>query len=184
MPVRFVEVPEPRGTPQDVAGAAGLECIRGRVEPQPEVVHLDWRERRVLVGVGEGLIVEDDRSRGDARAEAMARLRQRARLPLVAVPAGGLVGIFGSYLYWTVSPVRVEGVPLTGRLADFGIGGVRTWSLVLALAVLAYGALVLRARSRNATQGEALARLGIGLAVLPVIWALTLVMFLEFKSER
>jgi branched-chain amino acid transport system permease protein len=124
------------------------------------------------------------RSRGDARAEAMARLRQRARLPLVAVPAGGLVGILGSYLYWTVSPVRVEGVPLTGRLADFGIGGVRTWSLVLALAVVAYGALVLRARSRNATQGEALARLGIGLAVLPVIWALTLVMFLDVEVAR
>ena len=30
---------------------------------------------------------------------------------LIAVPAGGLVGLFGSYLYWTLSPVRVEGVP-------------------------------------------------------------------------
>ncbi|HEV2930651.1 MAG TPA: branched-chain amino acid ABC transporter permease [Propionibacteriaceae bacterium] len=124
------------------------------------------------------------RSRGEARAEAMARLRQRVRLPLVAVPAGGLVGILGSYLYWTLSPVRVEGVPLTGRLADFGIRGVRTWSLLLALAVLAYGALVLRARSRNATQGEALARLGIGLAVLPLVWALTLVMFLDVEVAR
>jgi branched-chain amino acid transport system permease protein len=124
------------------------------------------------------------RSRADARAEAMARLRQRVRLPLVAVPAGGLVGILGSYLYWTLSPVRVEGVPLTGRLADFGVGGVRTWSLLLALAVLVYGALVLRARSRNATQGEALARLGIGLAVLPVVWALTLVLFLDVEVGR
>jgi branched-chain amino acid transport system permease protein len=124
------------------------------------------------------------RSRADARAEAMARLRQRARLPLIAVPAGGLVGILGSYLYWTLSPVRVEGVPLTGRLADYGIGGVRTWSLLLALAVLVYGALVLRARSRNATQGEALARLGIGLAVLPLVWALTLVMFLDVEVAR
>ncbi|HEV3398786.1 MAG TPA: hypothetical protein VG693_05795, partial [Actinomycetes bacterium] len=87
------------------------------------------------------------RARGN-RAEALARMRDRARLPLIAVPAGGLVGLFGSYLYWTLSPVRVEGVPLTGRLADFGIGGVRTWSLLLALAAMAYGALVLRSRSR------------------------------------
>ena len=115
----------------------------------------------------------------------MARLRQRARLPLVAVPAGGLVGVLGSYLYWTVSPVRVEGVPLTGRLADFGIGGVRTWSLLLALAVMAYGALVLRARSRNATQGEALARLGIGLAVLPGdLGASPWCMFLDVEVAR
>jgi branched-chain amino acid transport system permease protein len=124
------------------------------------------------------------RRRADARAEAMARLRQRARLPLVAVPAGGVVGLVGSYLYWTLSPVRVEGVPLTGRLADFGIGGVRTWSLLLALAIVVYGALVLRSRSRNSTQGEALVRLGIGLAVLPLIWALTLVAFLDVSVSR
>jgi branched-chain amino acid transport system permease protein len=125
-----------------------------------------------------------DRRRGDARAEAMARLRQRVRLPLIAVPAGGVVGILGSYLYWTLSPVRVEGVPLTGRLADFGIGGVRTWSLLLALAVLVYGALVLRSRTRTSTQGEALVRLGIGLAVLPPVWALTLVLFLDVEVGR
>jgi branched-chain amino acid transport system permease protein len=125
-----------------------------------------------------------DRRRGDARAEAMARLRQRVRLPLIAVPAGGVVGILGSYLYWTLSPVRVEGVPLTGRLADFGIGGVRTWSLLLALAVLVYGALVLRSRTRTSTQGEALVRLGVGLAVLPPVWALTLVLFLDVEVGR
>jgi branched-chain amino acid transport system permease protein len=123
-------------------------------------------------------------TRADARAEAMARMRARARLPLAAVPVGGLVGIFGSYLYWTLSPLRVEGVPLTGRLADFGIGGVRTWSLLLALAALVYGAIVLRGRSRDSTQGQALARLGIGLAVLPGLWALALVLFLETEVGR
>jgi branched-chain amino acid transport system permease protein len=124
------------------------------------------------------------RRRGEARAEAMARMRQRARLPLVAVPAGGLVGIIGSYLYWTVSPVRVEGIPLTGRLADYGVGGVRTWSLVVAVAVVAYGALVLRSRPRTSTQGEALVRLGMGLTFLPLVWALTLVAFLDVKVDR
>ena len=124
------------------------------------------------------------RNRGASRAEAMARMRARVRLPLVAAPAGGLVGVLGSYLYWTLSPIRVEGVPITGRLADFGVGGVRTWSLLLALAALVYGALVLRSRSRSTTQGQALARLGIGLAVLPGLWALTLVLFLEAEVAR
>jgi branched-chain amino acid transport system permease protein len=124
------------------------------------------------------------RDRGQARADALAQLRARARLPLIAAPVGGLVGIFGSYLYWTVSPVRVEGVPLTGRLADYGLTGVRTWSLAVALAALVYGALVLRSRSRNATQGQALARLGIGLAVLPLLWVFTLVLFLDIEIGR
>jgi branched-chain amino acid transport system permease protein len=122
--------------------------------------------------------------RGQARADALAQLRARVRLPLIAAPVGGLVGIFGSYLYWTLSPVRVEGVPLTGRLADYGLAGVRTWSLVVALAALVYGALMLRRRSRNATQGQALARLGIGLAVLPLLWVFTLVLFLDIDIGR
>jgi branched-chain amino acid transport system permease protein len=124
------------------------------------------------------------RNRGQARADALAQLRAKARLPLIAAPVGGVVGIFGSYLYWTLSPVRVEGVPLTGRLADYGLAGVRTWSLAVALAVLVYGALVLRGRSRNATQGQALARLGIGLAVLPLLWVFTLVLFLDIEIGR
>jgi branched-chain amino acid transport system permease protein len=124
------------------------------------------------------------RSRRESRADAMARLRARVRLPLIAAPVGGLVGLLGSYLYWTLSPVRVEGVPLTGRLADFGVAGVRTWSLVVALAALAYGGLVLRDRSRNATQAQALARLGIGLAVLPLLWVFTLVLFLDIETGR
>ena len=75
-------------------------------------------------------------------------------------------------------------MPLTGRLADYGIGGVRTWSLLLALVATAYGALVLRDRARTAVQGQALARLGIGLAVLPGLWSASLVLFLEADVGR
>jgi branched-chain amino acid transport system permease protein len=115
---------------------------------------------------------------GEARAEALARFRARLRLPLVAAPVGGLVGVAGSYLYWTLTSVRVEGVPLSGRLVQFGFGGVRTWSLVVAVAAIVYAALVLRSPQRTSRQGEALIRLGIGLAALPVAWMLTLVLFL------
>jgi branched-chain amino acid transport system permease protein len=113
------------------------------------------------------------------RAEALARLRARLRLPLVAAPVGGLVGVAGSYLYWTLTSVRVEGVPLSGRLVDFGFTGVRTWSMAVAIAAIVYGALVLRARQRTSRQGEALVRLGIGLATVPLLWVLTLVLFLD-----
>jgi branched-chain amino acid transport system permease protein len=122
--------------------------------------------------------------RAEARAAAMARLSARLRLPLVAAPVGGLVGLFGSYLYWTLTTVRVEGIPLTGRLVDFGFTGVRTWSLLLCLAVLVYSALVWRSRSRTAIQGEALARLGIGLVALPLLWVFTLVLFLDVELAR
>jgi branched-chain amino acid transport system permease protein len=115
-----------------------------------------------------------------ARAESLARLRSRLRLPLLAAPVGGLVGVAGSYLYWTLTSVRVEGVPLSGRLADFGFAGVRTWSLVLALATIVYGGYLLRgAGGRTSRQGEAVVRLGIGLAVVPLLWVLTLVLFLD-----
>ena len=124
------------------------------------------------------------RERAEARAEARARFLARVRLPLVAAPVGGLVSVFGSYLYWTLSTVRVEGVPLTGRLVDFGFTGVRTWSLLLCLAVLVYSGLVWRTRSRTAVQGEALARLGIGLLVLPLLWVFTLVLFLDVELSR
>jgi hypothetical protein len=77
-----------------------------------------------------------ERDQGQGRAEALARLRARLRLPLVAAPVGGLIGVAGSYLYWTLTSVRVEGVPLSGRLVDFGFAGVRTWSLVLAVAAI------------------------------------------------
>jgi branched-chain amino acid transport system permease protein len=117
--------------------------------------------------------------RGEARVETLARLRARVRLPLIAAPVGGLVGVTGSYLYWTLTSVRVEGVPLSGRLVDFGFGGVRTWSLVLSLVAIVYSALVLRSRQRTSRQGEALVRLGIGLATVPLLWVFTLVLFLD-----
>jgi branched-chain amino acid transport system permease protein len=113
------------------------------------------------------------------RAEVLARLRARLRLPLVAAPVGGLIGLAGSYLYWTLSTVRVEGVPLSGRLVDFGVGGVRLWSLLLAVAAVAYGGLLLSRRgSLTSRHGQALVRLGIGLTVVPLIWVLSLVSFL------
>ncbi|HWD45934.1 MAG TPA: branched-chain amino acid ABC transporter permease [Actinomycetota bacterium] len=118
------------------------------------------------------------KQRAEARAAALARLSARLRLPLVAAPAGALVGVVGSYLYWTVSTVRAEGVPLSGRLVDYGFAGVRTWSLLVSLVALVYGGLLLRSRSRTSTQGQALTRLGIGLAVVPVIWMLALVLFI------
>jgi branched-chain amino acid transport system permease protein len=125
------------------------------------------------------------RERGADRAEALARLRARLQLPLVAAPVGGLVGAVGSYLYWTLATVRVEGVPLSGRLVDFGFAGVRFWSLVLALVATAYGGFLLSRRgSLTSRQGEALVRLGIGLAVVPLLWVLTLISFLDAELDR
>ncbi len=43
---------------------------------------------------------------------------------------------------------------------------------------------MLRSRSRTSIQGQALVRLGIGLAVLPLIWSLTLVLFLDVEFAR
>jgi branched-chain amino acid transport system permease protein len=121
-----------------------------------------------------------ERDQGQGRAEALARLRARLRLPLVAAPVGGLIGVAGSYLYWTLTSVRVEGVPLSGRLVDFGFAGVRTWSLALAVAAIVYGALLLRRRGeRTSRQGEAMVRLGIGLAAVPLTWVLSLILFLD-----
>jgi branched-chain amino acid transport system permease protein len=123
--------------------------------------------------------------RGADRAEAVARLWSRVRLPLVAAPVGGLVGVVGCYLYWTLATIRVEGVPLTGFLVDFGFGGVRRWALLLAVASLAYGGFLLRRRGpRTGRQGEALARLGLGLVVVPLLWVLTLVAFLNVDIGR
>jgi branched-chain amino acid transport system permease protein len=123
--------------------------------------------------------------RGADRGEALARLWSRVRLPVVAAPVGGLVAVAGCYLYWTVATVRVEGVPLTGFLVDFGFGGVRRWALLLAVVSGAYGGfLLLGRRPRTARQGVALARLGIGLAVVPALWMLTLVTFLNSDLGR
>jgi branched-chain amino acid transport system permease protein len=114
------------------------------------------------------------------RGEALARLWSRVRLPVGAAAVGGLVGVAGCYLYWTLATIRVEGVPLTGFLVDYGFGGVRRWALLLAVASIAYGGfLLLGRRPRTARQGEALARLGIGLAVVPLLWVVALVTFLN-----
>ena len=119
------------------------------------------------------------------RTEALARLWSRVRLPLVAAPVGGLVAVAGCYLYWTLATLLVEGVPMTGFLVDYGFGGVRRWALLLAVASIAYGGfLLLGRRPRTARQGEALARLGIGLAVVPLLWMLTLVTFLNADIGR
>ena len=124
------------------------------------------------------------RREGD-RAEALARLWSRVRLPLVAAPVGGLVAVAGCYLYWTLATILVEGVPLTGFLVDFGFGGVRRWALLLAIASLAYGGfLLLRRQPRTGRQGEALARLGLGLTVVPLLWMVTLVTFLNAELSQ
>jgi branched-chain amino acid transport system permease protein len=117
--------------------------------------------------------------------EGLARLWSRVRLPVVAAPVGGLVAVVGCYLYWTLATLLVEGVPMTGFLVDFGFGGVRRWALLLAVAAIAYGGfLLLGRRPRTARQGEALARLGIGLAVVPALWMLTLITFLNADIGR
>ena len=84
-----------------------------------------------------------------------------------------------------MSTVRVEGVPLTGELVNYGFGGVRRWALLLAVGSLAYGAYLLTRRSAlTVRRAEALARLGIGLAVLAGLWVMTLILFLESSLDR
>jgi len=91
-----------------------------------------------------------------------------------------VVGVVGSYLFWTTETLlsKAQGVPLTGDLYNYGFGGVRLYTLLLALAATVYGALVLRRPSlRTDRHGRALGRLGLGLASIPVIWLLTIVFF-------
>ena len=124
-------------------------------------------------------------ARPPSRAEALGRLWSRVRLPLVAATVGGVVGVVGCYLYWTVATVRVEGVPMTGRLVDYGFGGVRRWALVLALASIAYGGYLLARPSRRTTrEAEALIRLGLGLLLVPLLWVATLLLFLDVGVDR
>jgi len=124
-------------------------------------------------------------ARPPTRAEMLGRLWSRVRLPLLAAPVGGVVGIVGCYLYWTLATVLVEGVPLTGRLVDFGVGGVRRWALVLALASVAYGSFLLaRPRRRTMREAVALIRLGLGLALVPLLWVGTLLLFLDVDVGR
>jgi branched-chain amino acid transport system permease protein len=122
--------------------------------------------------------------RADSTREALARRWARVKLPLAAAPVGGVVGLVGSYLYWTNETLisQAQGVPLTGDLYNYGFGGVRLYSLLLALAATVYGVLVLRRPALRTDQhGRALGRVGLGLAAVPVIWILTIVFF-EGKS--
>jgi branched-chain amino acid transport system permease protein len=117
-------------------------------------------------------------TRARSGVELLASAWSRLRLPLPAAPAGALVAVAGAYLYWTVRTIRVQGIPLEGRLLDFGFGGVRRYALVLALVALGLSLLLLRSRARRtATYGQALGRLGLGLAAVPAAWVLVVVFF-------
>ncbi|HEV8652974.1 MAG TPA: branched-chain amino acid ABC transporter permease [Actinomycetes bacterium] len=118
--------------------------------------------------------------RAGTTREALARRWAKVKLPLAAAPIGGVVGVVGSYLFWTTETLisKAQGVPLTGDLYNYGFGGVRLYTLPLALATTVYGALVLRRPSLRTDQhGRALGRIGLGLAAIPVIWMLTIVFF-------
>ena len=65
------------------------------------------------------------RSRGDSRAEALSRLRGRARLPLIAVPAGGLVDGVGNRSGAAVT-VTVGSVAAADWPGHLGVGGGRS----------------------------------------------------------
>lgn len=111
--------------------------------------------------------------------------------PLVA-GAGAVVAAAGAYQYWTTGVVRVTGQALAGRLHDYGFGGPRVFVLLLALWAGVHVAVLAR-RARAAPPGEgdggsdgpgpdapdwsAVGRLGVALASIPLVWALTLVVF-------
>jgi branched-chain amino acid transport system permease protein len=112
--------------------------------------------------------------------EALARGWARVRLPLAAAPLGGVVGIVGGYLFWTTETLisKAQGVPLTGDLYNYGFGGVRLYVLLLGLAAVVFGGLVWRRPAwQTDRNGRALARIGLGLGAVPVIWLLTLTFF-------
>jgi branched-chain amino acid transport system permease protein len=112
--------------------------------------------------------------------ESLASAWARVRLPLVAVPVGGVVGIVGAVLYWTVATLisAARGLPLSGDLYNFGVGGVRFYVLLLAVAATALGVLALRRPGlRNDRIGRVLGRLGLGVAAVPLGWLLVLELF-------
>jgi branched-chain amino acid transport system permease protein len=119
-------------------------------------------------------------TRGATLRESLARIWSRVRLPLVMAPVGGVVAIVGSVLYWTlatlISPER--GLPLSGDLYDFGVGGVRLYVLLLAVASTVLGVLALcRPALRTDRIGRVLVRLGLGVVAVPLGWLLTLQLF-------
>ncbi len=119
-------------------------------------------------------------TRGDALRGSLARGWARVRLPLLAAPVGGVVGIVGAVLYWTVATLisQARGLPLSGDLYNFGVGGVRFYVLVLAVAATVLGVLALRRPSlRVDRSGRVLGRLGLGVAAVPIGWILVLELF-------
>ncbi len=119
-------------------------------------------------------------TRGATLRESVARRWARVRLPLLAAPVGGVVGIVGAVLYWTVATLisQARGLPLSGNLYNFGVGGVRFYVLLLAVAATALGALALRRPAlRNDRIGRVLGWLGLGVAAVPLGWLLVLELF-------
>jgi branched-chain amino acid transport system permease protein len=119
-------------------------------------------------------------TRGASLRESLARTWSRVRLPLLAAPIGGVVGIVGAVLYWTLATLISEarGLPLSGDLYNFGVGGVRLYVLLLAVAATLLGVLALRRPAQRTDRiGRVLVRLGLGVVAVPLGWLLTLELF-------
>jgi branched-chain amino acid transport system permease protein len=98
--------------------------------------------------------------------------------------AGAVIALVGSYLFWTNRIVRVNGVPMAGRLYDYGFGGPRVWTAIVAAVALVHAVvLTLRGGTGAGVSWRAIGRLGFALAGVPVIWAFTLVFFDEQPVE-
>ena len=119
-------------------------------------------------------------TRGATLRESLARTWSRVRLPLLTAPIGGVVGIVGAVLYWTLATLvsAARGLPLSGDLYNFGVGGVRLYVLLLAVAATLLGVLALRRPAlRTDRIGRVLVRLGLGVVAVPLGWLLTLELF-------
>jgi branched-chain amino acid transport system permease protein len=119
-------------------------------------------------------------TRGATLRESLARTWSRVRLPLVMASVGGVIGIVGAVLYWTLATLVSEarGLPLSGDLYNFGVGGVRFYVLLLAVAATLLGVLALRWPAlRTDRIGRVLVRLGLGVVAVPLGWLLTLQLF-------
>jgi branched-chain amino acid transport system permease protein len=98
---------------------------------------------------------------------------------LVAV-VGAVLGLTGSYLFWTNSVVRIGGVAMVGRLHDYGFGGPRIWVALLAAVALVHALVLARREERDravSSAWPAVGRLGLALVLVPVLWMFTLVFF-------